>query len=424
VTGRGWDQNDWERKSFPTWKDLEGTESNPVFLERIDGHAAWLNAKALEECGIGPSTADPPGGRILRDARGRPTGVLVDEAVELAARAIPEPSFDEQLARLQEAISLCNRYGLTGVHDAGVDSLGLELYRRLYREGKLDLRVYAMLSVEDRGFLKKNLALGPGEECGGLLSIRAVKLFADGALGSRGAALIEPYSDDPGNRGLLVTPPDELRSLVREVMAAGFQPCIHAIGDRGNRLALDAIEEAVKATGRSDLRPRIEHAQVVAPADFDRFAELGVIASMQPTHATSDMPWAERRLGPERIKGAYAWRKLMDRGVHLALGSDFPVEKVDPMLGIYAAVTRQDLEGNPPGGWYPQERMTREEAIRGFTWEAAYASFAQDRRGSLEVGKDADLTVLDGDPFEVPASEIPKIQVLYTIVAGRIVYER
>jgi hypothetical protein len=391
----------------------------------------------------------------VRDAAGQPTGIFVDNAQALIAAAIPTPDQAEREARLAAAQSRILEVGLTGVHDMGVNRPELEIYRRWANEGRLAFRIVAYLG-SDRETLDwwEGGEWTPASNESARLSVRGIKLYADGALGSRGAALLEPYSDDAGNVGLLVTPPESLRALVARAAREGLQPAIHAIGDRGNRVALDAIEASfapvtadrrctvsptadgggaavcgtAASVGQLDRRdavppPRIEHAQVVALEDIPRFAELGIVASVQPTHATSDMYWAEERVGPERVRGAYAWRKLREAGALLACGSDFPVENANPFHGLYAAVTRRDQKGWPEGGWYPEERMTREEALACFTIEAARAASMDDRVGSLAVGKRADFLVLDRDYFEIPDDEIWRIRVLRTVVDGETVYE-
>jgi predicted amidohydrolase YtcJ len=423
LTGRGWDQNDWAETAFPTAADLDAAfPDRPVWLRRVDGHAGWANTAALRAAGLDPAAPAPPdpeGGRVLRDAAGRPTGVFVDNAGGLVSRAIPKPGEAELAARLEAALRETARHGLTGVHEAGVQDDTLRLYRRYIAEGRFPIRVYAM--VGGAGPLLDDVcAHGPHRDP--RLVVRALKLYADGALGSRGAAMLADYHDDPGNRGLLLLSPDALRAAVTRAMACGLQVNTHAIGDRGNRVVLDAYEAAIAATGGGPGRHRVEHVQVVAPEDLPRFAELGVIASVQPTHATSDMPWAEARVGPERIGGAYAWRRLLDSGARLALGSDFPVERVSPLLGFYAAVTRQDAEGRPPGGWYPDQALTRDEALRGFTLDAAYAAFMEDEVGSLEVGKRADFVILSRDVMTVPPAEILRAEVVATYLDGAPVY--
>jgi predicted amidohydrolase YtcJ len=435
IHGRGWDQNDWSTTSFPTWRDLAATEANPVYLDRVDGHALWVNKRALELCGITRETKDPPGGRIERDEKGEPTGVFVDEAETLIESRVPAPSATELDARLADAIANCNSFGLTGVHDAGTTREVFESLRRLGAAGKLTLNIYSMIDSQDDTFAREMLAKGPFQEFGGRLTVHSFKLRADGALGSRGALLIEPYDDDRGNRGLHVQTPDTLLFWTRSALSRGFQVCTHAIGDDANRQMLDIYEKAMRETGKKDARLRIEHTQIVSSQDIPRFASLGVIASMQPTHATSDMPWAAKRVGEERLKGAYAWRSLLSSGAVLAFGSDFPVESVNPLLGLYAAVTRQDENAKPEGGWYPDQRLTIEEALRAFTAGAAYAAYDEKDAGKIEAGARADLTVLDSDIVGSPARAgmilwKPEVRNLlathakYTIVRGRVVYER
>jgi predicted amidohydrolase YtcJ len=424
IEGRGWDQNEWEVKEFPTWKDLEETNANPVYFRRVDGHAAWVNRAALELCGITRETPDPVGGKIIRDADGEPTGVFIDNAKELVFDRIPDPSPAEIDEWMAAAIRHCNELGLTGMHDAGTDSADVASLNRLHQRGELTLRVYCMLSTDEKdlSFTEELLTRGPREHAEGRVMIRAIKLYADGALGSRGAALLMPYSDEPGNTGLMVEPREKLERLTRLAMENGFQVCTHAIGDRGNRVILDIYEAALSAYGNGDPRLRVEHAQVVALDDIPRFKRLGVIPSMQPTHCTSDMYWAEDRVGPERIAGAYAWRRFVKDGNRLPFGSDFPVESADPMLGIYAAITRQDSEGQPEGGWYPEEKLSVLDAVRGFTIEAAYAGFSENDLGTIAAGKLADFTVLDRDIFEISPSGILETRVTHTVVGGKIVY--
>jgi predicted amidohydrolase YtcJ len=422
IRGRGWDQNDWEVQDFPNWRDLDGTDANPVYLRRVDGHAAWVNAKAMEMAGITRDTPDPPGGRIIRDEGGAPTGVLIDNATDLVARIIPEASDDELDGWMRAAIEHCNRLGLTGVHDAGIDTSMHASLLRLAGRGQLSLRVYGMMSVvEGDDSVEGRIMQGPVEAADGLFVMRAVKLYADGALGSRGAALLEDYSDEPGNRGLMVTTEERIEEIVRLCTRHGFQVCVHAIGDRGNRTVLDVFERVLSASP-GDHRFRIEHAQVLSMQDITRFRALGVIPAMQPTHCTSDMYWAHERLGPERVLGAYAWRSLVEDGNIIPMGSDFPVESADPTWGLYAAVTRQDHEGWPESGWYSRQRMTMEEAVRGFTEWAAYASFSEDQAGMLREGFVADITVLDRNILERSPEELLETRPTHTIVAGRVVY--
>jgi predicted amidohydrolase YtcJ len=399
IQGRGWDQNDWESSGFPTRKILdEAAPSHPVALERVDGHALWVNSRALQAASIDRKTPDPDGGRIIRDGDGNPTGILVDNATNLVESKIPAPDRAQVKAAIVRALDHCLDYGLTEVHDAGISREDAAIYRELARSGELPIRVYAMLGGTSRAlgdYFAEPPLVGFG---GGFLTIRAIKLAIDGALGSRGAALFDDYSDEPGRNGLITRPPEEIRSLAEQAISRGYQVCVHAIGDRGNALVLDALEAALKSAPPGDYRPRIEHAQILRIEDIPRFAAGGIIASMQPTHCTSDMPWAEARVGPKRVKGAYAWTSLRNAGARLAFGSDFPVESDNPFLGLYAAVTRQDAEGKPPAGWYPAERLTARQALHAFTAGAAYAAFEERERGALVAGFKADVVILRDDP--------------------------
>jgi predicted amidohydrolase YtcJ len=424
IHGRGWDQNDWTKMSFPTWRDLAATEANPVYLDRVDGHALWVNHRALDLCGITRDTPDPRGGRIERDKNGDPTGVFVDEATKLVESRVPAPSPAELDARLASAIADCNQFGLTGVHDAGTTRDVFQSLARLGAAGKLTLNIYSMIDSQDDAFAREMLARGPFEEFGGRLAVHAFKLRADGAMGSRGALLLEPYSDDPKNRGLNVQLPDTLLAWTRAALRHGFQVGTHAIGDGANRIVLDIYEQAMRETGKKNLRLRVEHAQILSLQDIPRFVALGVIASMQPTHATSDMPWIETRVGAARLHGAYAWRSLLDSGAVLAFGSDFPVESDNPLLGLYAAVTREDAKGNPPGGWFRDQTLTLDQALRAFTIGAAYARFDEKDAGTIEAGMRADLTVFDRDITNEPPRTLLGTHAKYTIVRGTVVYER
>ncbi len=431
LLGRGWDQNRWEGKQFPTAADLDTQfPDRPVWLRRVDGHAAWANsaAMALVLAG-GKGKTDligdwqPEGGKIERDANGAPTGVFIDEAMGLVDAYVPDQE-DEMVAQsLALGMKAAVTHGLTGVHDAGVSLATLGHYKRLADRGEMPLRVHAMADG-DGDALEMLCREGLYTHQGGHLQMRAVKVFADGALGSRGAALLTDYSDDPGNRGLMLATAEQLAKVTDKARRCDVQVATHAIGDRGNRVVLDAYARALGNKVGGDHRWRIEHAQVLAPDDLPRLASLGVIASMQPTHATSDMGWAGDRLGPERIEHAYAWRELRDSGARLALGSDFPVESVDPRLGLYSATTRSDAEGLPLGGWQPEEKLTAFEALRGFTLDAAYASFNEDEVGSLEVGKRADFVVLAEDPLQIEPKELRNLTVLATYVDGDAVYIR
>jgi predicted amidohydrolase YtcJ len=420
IQGRGWDQNLYSDQQFPTRSVLDAVAPRtPVFLRRVDGHAGWANSEALRRAKITRDTPDPPGGKILKDASGDLTGILVDRAEELVEHAIPPPSKEEVELAILRAQDLLVSQGLTSVHEMGIPPDVADVYLALARSGRLKIRVYAHWAA-DPATLDEAVRRGPLKAAGpnDLFTLRAIKVYADGALGSRGAHLKAPYSDDPHNTGLVLTPASEIEQISRRALAAGFQVSTHAIGDAGNHDVLEAY-------GRAGVTPaarfRIEHAQIVDLADIPRFAQLGVIASMQPTHATSDMPWAEKRVGRARLRGAYAWHRFLDAGVHLAFGSDFPVELSDPRLGLFAAIARTDLHGQPPGGWLPDQRLTVEETVRAFTAGAAYAAFEEGWRGELKPGMAADLTVFDG-PLDTP-EHIVKRKVLMTIVAGRVVYD-
>lgn len=420
ILGRGWDQNDWPIKEFPTAMTLSAAiPDRPVFLRRIDGHAALVNAAAMRAAGITGSTADPAGGRIMRNERGEPTGVFVDSAMDLVERVIPAPSFDIVKRRVETAAERIAARGLTEIHDAGSDDETIRAVQQLIDEKRFPIRLYTMLS-DDEKLLRDWFARGPLMSYGDRLTVRSVKLYADGALGSRGAALLAPYSDDPGNPGLMIATPEHMAEVSSRALRAGFQVNAHAIGDRGVRNVIDAYERAGVS---ADKRFRIEHLQVVAPEDFVRLVRSGIIASMQPTHATSDMYWAEARVGPERVRGAYAWRTVLNAGGRLALGSDFPVEAVSPLYGLHAAVTRQDQKNWPDGGWYPSERLTLAEAIRGFTLDAAHAAFEEASRGTIEAGKLADFTIIEGDLYAMPPADLHKATIRMTVVGGEVVYD-
>ena len=425
ILGRGWDQNDWGDTRFPTHEALSRAVPNhPVLLERVDGHAALANARAMQAASVTAATRDPSGGRIERDAAGAPTGVFVDNAQGLVERAVPNASRDELRAAITAAVAEANRWGLTGVHDAGEGRAAIEIFEELARSGALNLRAYVMIS-DDSAALTHYFAQGPRSALhDGRLWVRSVKLYADGALGSRGAALLDPYSDDPHNRGLLVSDTAHLRAVAARALRAGFQVNTHAIGDRGNRVVLDAYQAALAEVPTADHRFRVEHAQIISPDDIPRFAEMGVIPSMQASHQTSDMYWAANRVGPTRVLGAYAWRSLINSGVVIPNGSDFPVEAVNPLISFHAAVSRQDEHDWPAAGWHPEQRMTREEALRSMTIWPAYASFTEQSLGSLTPGKYADFVILDQDIMRVPAEVILRTRVVATYLSGKPVYER
>ena len=418
IRGRAWDQTEYPGKEFPSKEVLDrAAPDHPVYLTRVDGHAAWVNQKALDLADVNSATKDPDGGKIIRDAKGAPTGILIDRAQNLVRSRIPAATQEQVRRLISRAVKECARLGLTGVHDAGVGQEDLLAYRSLEQSKELTLRVYAMIGGEGalwREYLKK------GPEIGEVLTVRSIKLVADGALGSRGAALLEPYSDEPNNAGLLILKEEDIRRVARDAVARGFQVNTHAIGDRANRVTLQAYGSVL--IGKNNRRFRIEHSQIVAMPDFELFRRASVIASIQATHATSDMRWAESRIGPARVKGAYAWRKFLDMGIPIANGSDFPVENANPLWGVYSSVTRQDHAGSPAGGWYPDQKLTRAEALKSFTLDAAFAAFEEKQKGSLEAGKLADFVMLSSDIMRVPPAEILKTKVLMTVVGGAVVY--
>lgn len=419
ITGRAWDQTRWPGAQFPTADDLTAVSQNhPVYLTRVDGHAAWVNRKALELADVNAATSDPPGGKIHHDRAGRPTGILIDRAMGLVGRKIP-PSTPEQIRnRIARAAEECARLGLTSVHDAGTSAEDLSTYRALIQGSKLPVRVYAMIRGE--GPLWDQYCRS-GPEVGSLLTVRSVKLVADGALGSRGAALKQPYSDDPRNSGLQILPKSTIERVAHAAYKAGLQVNTHAIGDLANRTVLDAYA-AVLPPG-NDRRFRVEHAQVVSLEDFALFARFRILPSVQAVHATSDMRWAQQRVGPDRVKGAYAWQRFLALGLPIANGSDFPVENANPLWGFYASITRQDHAGAPPGGWQPDQCMTREQALRSFTLDAAFAAFEEREKGSLAPGKLADFVLLSRDIMTIPPAEILETRVTHTVLGGRIVYQ-
>jgi predicted amidohydrolase YtcJ len=427
IRGRGWHEEKWSVpapgavRGFPTHAALSAVSpDNPVVLTRADGHAVLVNAKAMALRGVTASTPAPRGGEIIHDAAGRPTGIFVDNAKALVEPEARTPA--ETRRALEVAMDECLRKGVTSLVDAGEGPDVLALYREYAAAGKLRIRLYAMAAGLDtlRGLSSPEIGLGEG-----FLTIRAVKLYADGALGSRGAALLEPYTDDPGNRGLLVTPKERLLEATRLALKKGFQVATHAIGDRANRVVLDVYQQALAEHPEAkDPRLRIEHAQILDAADIPRFGRLGVIASIQGIHCPSDRPWAPKRLGMARVReGGYVWRKLLATGARLLNGTDAPVEDVDPVQNFHATVTRQDAHGQPPGGFDPDQKLTREEALRSMTLDAAYGSFEEKEKGSITPGKVADLVVLSQDILTVPDDRLMQTQVLATIVAGKLAFE-
>lgn len=425
ILGRGWNHTRWEINRFPTADEMDQVvEDRPVWLERVDGHAGWANSKAMELAGVTAETEDPDGGKIIRDAEGNPTGVFVDAAMGLIDSQVPERTPDERRLALEQALEKMSAHGLTGVHDAGIDVETWNLYKSFADEGDMITRIYAMIGGAGSTFDELSEGGPIDSYAQDRLALRSVKLYADGALGSRGAAMIEPYSDDPDNTGLLFSSEEEMTEMVLKTSSKGYQTNIHAIGDRANRVAMNAFANVQDSLGNQGLRHRIEHAQIVSLQDIPRFKDLDVIASMQPTHATSDMNMAEDRVGPDRIRGGYAWSTFLDQETVVVSGSDFPVENVNPFFGLYSAITRQDHDGNPEGGWYPEEAMTRQEALRSFTIDAAYAAHQEDILGTLEPGKWADFILIDRDIMEGPEEEIWQAEVLETWVAGKKVYSQ
>ncbi len=426
IRGRGWNQVLWEENEFPTAEDIDSVvPDRPVYLTRVDGHAAWANSRAMELAGISRDTPDTQGGVVVRNEFGDATGIFVDAAMSYVSREIPERTEEENRMAFERALEEMAKHGLTSVHDARTGLETWEMYKDFADNNRLTTRIYAMTPGTGEMFDEMS-ANGPVESyANDMLALRSVKISADGALGSRGAAMIDHYHDDPGNSGLLFYDQEELNEMVIKGVSKGFQINIHAIGDHANRQVLDAFQHAENELGDSShLRHRVEHAQIVHPDDIPRFVDLNIIASMQPTHATSDMNMAEDRIGSERMEGAYAWQTFLDQGTVIAGGSDFPVENLNPFYGLYSAVTRQDHDGMPPGGWYSEHRLSRVEALRIFTRDAAYAAHQEEVLGTLEPGKWADFILIDRDIIEADASEIWQTEVLQTWVAGEKVYQK
>ena len=420
VVGRGWDRNLWAPPSFPRRESLDAVApAHPVALGSRDGHALWVNSCALRRAGISATTPDPEGGRILRDPRtDEPTGILLEEAVGLVYEHARRPGPQATRRAILAAVAGAHRLGLTSVHDCE-GSEAMAGFLELWREGGLQLRVYMLIPREGLdAAIALGLRTGFGDDW---LRLGHLKLFADGALGSRTADMLEPYSDEPGNCGVQVLSSERLGEIVERASRAHIAVATHAIGDRANRRVLDAYAASRPVWYAAGLRPRIEHVQLLAPDDVGRLAGLGVVASMQPIHATSDMDMAEAHWG-ERSRGAYAWRSLLEAGTVLAFGSDCPVEALDPLAGIHAAVTRQRRDGTPAGGWRPEERLSVYEAVRAYTWGAAYAEGTEERKGCLAPGKVGDLVVLSEDIFRASPKGILDVHVVYTICGGSLVY--
>lgn len=422
IRGRGWNQVLWPDKQFPTAVQLdEYVKNKPVWLERVDGHAGWANSKALEIAGITADTLDPPGGKILKDSNGQPSGVLIDNAMSLLEQHIPKAGKAFYQASLDAASEHLLSLGITSMHDAGIGNDVYTFYQELAEKKALTVRIYAMLSAVDPQLVKM-LDKGPIKDDADFLSIRSVKAYGDGALGSRGAALLAPYSDAKHNSGLLVTRKKDVMPLFDLVLGKGFQLNFHAIGDRANRIALDQFADTFARIGGKSLRNRVEHTQVVNVEDIPRFRKLDIIPAMQPTHATSDMNMAKDRIGQLRLKGAYAWQTFLKQGSRIAFGSDFPVELANPFYGLHAAVTRQNRQNLPEGGWIPEEAVNIQQAFKGFTYDAAYAAHQDSILGGLSEGKWADFIFVDQDIFSISAQELWKTRVLETWVAGEKVF--
>lgn len=434
ILGRGWDHTLWGGR-WPTRQDLDRVvPNNPVFVQRVDGHVSWANSLALQKAGITRETQSPAGGEIVRDERGEPTGILKETAAGLVSRVVPEPTQEEKTHAIELALAEARRDGITSIQDnSGYETT--KIYRDLLRQGRLTVRVAEWQNFEDTvGEIKRQRdEFRSFNDDNTRLKLTALKGYVDGTLGSRTAAMLAPYADDPNNSGIPRHTPEDLTRMIVERARAGFQIALHCIGDRANRMALDGFEAArhdaqVNSTElnvtRFGLRHRIEHAQVIAPSDFPRFHELGVIASMQPSHAISDKRWAEARLGEYRVQGAYAWHTMMSFGVRVPFGTDWPVEPINPYLGLYAAVTRESTDGEPAGGWWPQERISIEDAIRNYTSEAAYASFDENLKGQIKTGMLADFTVHSQDLLTIRPEEIYKTETVITILGGKVVYQR
>ena len=427
IVGQGWDEGAWANR-YPTVKLLsEKVPDHPVFLASLHGFAGWGNRLAFARAGISRDTQAPEGGEILKDADGNPAGTVLNRAVPLLASAVPPPTEQEYKERVLAGLQNMAQSGYVSIHEAGAETRHMKAFEALEAEGRLPVRVYAMLSARDEELCRRWLARGPDATSERMLVTRSVKAYYDGALGSRGARLLADYSDRPGHRGVSGNTYGFDQKLVADMMRSGFQVGVHAIGDAGNRETLDFIESVIGTSEQiRGLRHRIEHAQVVHPADVPRFARLPVIASMEPPHCVEDKTWAEARLGPERVKGAYAWRSLRRAGARLALNSDLPGSDHDIFYGLHAAITRRDKQQEPKGGWYPEERLSPEEALRGYTGWNAYAAFREKETGVLAVGRWADITVMDVDPLVAGASEPGKIlggKIVATIVGGRVAHE-
>ncbi|KPZ57676.1 N-substituted formamide deformylase precursor [Pseudoalteromonas sp. P1-13-1a] len=424
ILGRGWNQELWSDTRFPTAKDLDKVVNDrPVVLSRVDSHAIWVNSKALELAGIIAATQAPDGGEIIKDEFGNPTGIFVDKAESLITQHMSAPSKQAISDSLDAAGAHLLSLGITSTHDAGIDKTTWEVYKERSEQGNLPLRIVAMLSAASPD-LKHMLKAGRYQDAASFMSIRSVKVYADGALGSRGAALIDDYADRKNHHGLMLETQAKLEELFTLSFKNGFSANTHAIGDKANKVVLDAYQNVFKQTGGMLLRNRIEHAQIVTPDDIPRFKALKIIPSMQPVHATSDMHMAQQRLTDNQLQGAYAWQTFLKQGSVIAAGSDYPVELANPFDGLYSAITRMDHNMLPEKGWRASEVLSREQALRAFTLGGAYAAHQEFKIGSLENGKWADFILIDKDYFKVPVDEIYKTQVLQTWVAGELRYEK
>ncbi|PCH97069.1 MAG: amidohydrolase [Gammaproteobacteria bacterium] len=419
LLGRGWNQVLWKNQQYPQAISLdEYFKNTPIWFKRIDGHAGWANSKAMQIAGIDRTSVSPDGGEIIKDAQGNPTGVFIDNAMNLITDNIPEISVKEMKLALIKAMKALAKVGLTSVHDAGISYANIAAYKALAAENKMPIRINGMIDINDKK-LNDLLAQGFFQTLDNKFIINSVKISADGALGSRGAALIKEYSDLANHKGLLLYNKQTLALLIQTAMNAGFQVNTHAIGDDANKTVLDIYQQYITNEKTKQMRHRIEHAQILRLQDIPRFAELGVIASMQATHATSDKNMAQDRLGDKRILGAYAWQKLIKANAIIAGGSDFPVESANPFFGLHASVTRQDKHNQPATGWLPKETMSIKQAFKTFTLNAAYAAHQEKLIGSLKKNKKADFIILDQDIFKIHSSELWKTKVLQTWVDGK-----
>jgi len=421
IRGGYWDHEAWPSKSPPTRAQIDAvTPDHPVFVQRLDGHMALANTLAMKLAGITGEVQSPPGGTIIRDEKGQPTGQFKDNAMDLVSRAIPPDTIEVIIGKARAALKHAASLGVTTIQDMTASGTQLRAYQTLRASGELTARIYSIQNHDPSGLKNAGIGTGFGDEW---LRIGGIKLFADGSMGAGTAAFFEPYADDPRTSGLLLHDPDRLEQAVFEADSAGFQAVVHAIGDRANAIVLDIFERLLATRGARDRRPRIEHAQVVRPQDKARFKPLGVIASIQPSHCIDDMRWSEARIGRSRSAIAYNFKSFVDAGAKIAFGTDWYVEPLDPMVGLYAAVTRQFPDGTPAGGWFPEERITLSQAVEYYTLGSAYAEFAEHRKGSLAEGKLADLVVLSRDIFTIPPREILDTRPVLTMVGGRVVYD-